>query len=502
MKQTVSRAKWTIIGLSVIATGFLILTFLRYYRENLSELSLKMILLPAGLLAGGFLLGDTRIWKQKEFWFLLSFFGWVFFSALCSEPFYGAFEKNGRYLWILAAEIMYLFPIGYAYASIGNTGKRIIGAFAWFSIIITVALCVWGISCSIRGVYYNAASVTGFGVGIHPEERRMTIFTHPNPTGMVLALSGILAVIESHRIRKNLIRILVYLCEGILYAGICLTDSRTSVFAFAIGIGCALFVTAFFRLQKQRAALRWGISLIAGISCLAILFLARKPVTSGLNWLTEYNVANSQGSYVLQETKKRTETNKDSIEETAGADELKSKTEKPSEPSKTAVPNPKTITTARSRKIQTELGEVFSGREQIWAMVFNCMSREKRSWLIGFSPFGVGLVMGEWMQGFIGFWTTELHNSLIQILASSGVPAVLLLAGFLILLAWNSLRVMTGMINASEWIRYIPLLFVCLFCFAMQETFFVMYSEMHFANFWFFLLAGYFCRICSTEDMA
>jgi hypothetical protein len=327
----------------------------------------------------------------------------------------------------------------------------------------------------------------------------MTIFTHPNPTGMVLALSGILAVIESHRIRKNLIRILVYLCEGILYAGICLTDSRTSVFAFAIGIGCALFVTVFFRLQKQRAALRWGISLIAGIACLAILFLARKPVTSGMNWFTEYNVANVQGTSGLSDIDLH---DKDSIEETAGADEVQDEAKKTAKLSETVTPKPEIITTARSRKIQTKLGEIFSGREQIWAMTVKCMNREKRSWLIGFSPFGVGLVMGEWMQGFIGFWTTELHNSLIQILASSGVPAVLFLVAFLILLAKKSIRVMTGMINASEWIRYIPLLFVCLFCFAMQETFFVMYSEMHFANFWFFLLAGYFCRICSTEDMA
>ena len=499
MKQTVSRAKWTMIGLSVIAAGFMILTFLRYYRENLSELSLKMILLPAGLLAGGFLLGDVRIWKQKEFWFLLCFFGWVFFSALCSEPFYGAFEKNGRYLWILAAEILYLFPIGYAYASLGNTGEQIIGVFAWFSVIITVALCVWGLSCSIRGVYYDAVSLGGFGVGIHPEERRMTIFTHPNPTGLVLALSGILALIESHRLKKTLIRILVCLCEGILYAGICLTDSRTSVFAYALGIGCALFVTVFFHRKNQKAVLQWGMSLTAGIACLAVLFLARKPVTSGLNWFTEYNVANAQEASGLSDIDLH---DKDSIEETAGGDEVQDKAKITAKLSEAATPKPEIITTARSRKIQTKLGEIFSGREQIWAMTVKCMNREKRSWLIGFSPFGVGLVMGEWMQGFIGFWTTELHNSLIQILASSGIPAVLFLVAFLILLAKKSIRVMTGMITVSEWIRYIPLLFVCLFCIAMQETFFVVYPEIHFANFWFFLSAGYFCRICSTEDMA
>lgn len=485
MKQSVSWRRRAVFGLTLVAAGFLVLSFLRYYRENLSELVLKMVLLPASLIAGGFLLGDEELWKRKEYWLLLSFFAWVYISAVCSEPYYGIFEQNWRFLWILATEILFLFPLGFYYASAGKAGDRILAGFAWISIIAAVVLCIWGLSCVIQGKYLEAVSINGYGVGIHPGERRLVVLAHPNPTGMVFTLCGILAVMMAHRSQHALVRVFLAVSVLLLYAGTCLTDSRTSEMAFAAGIGCSLFITLFSALRGKRRYLRWSISVIAGIIGVGVVFLLRTPVTAGLNGIAEQYAATHAAETAAPVQKESGNTGK--ATDSGQAEEM---------------PEPVEVPTAVSRKIRIEPGKAFSGREKIWRTIIERMNQEKRSWLIGFSPYGIGLVMGEWMKEFIGYWMTELHNSMIQILASSGIPALLTLLAFLAVLGVKSIRAMTedGEPEIPGWSRYAPAFFIAVICFSILETFFVLYEQVHFANFWFFLLAGWFCGGCSSED--
>lgn len=437
--------------LLILFAGVCLLVSLgRYFAGNFGSLMTAMLLLPAACAFAGVVLVNSDVARQPECRILLAILALVFVSCALNEKYYGVFVENTVYLGVLIASIFTC----YALPCVLPKEKRMDALHALIAVCAAVVslVCLWGLTLAALGEYHMPAFMPEYGVGLCPPDVgmgadfRLVTFTHPNTVGMVCEIVFLLSLYRVLTAKKTAVRALYAAAAVICFAAVAAASSRTSSLALCVGLAMIVFRLLFLRLRGKKNALRWGVSIAAAIAAAAVCFLLLTVLYDGLLSLSP-----------------------------AGRSEAAMRTD--------------------AERVVADETSAFSGRTNIWKGVFDCMLDTPRLFAIGTSPVHVGQVVAPYTP----IWVQEVHSSFVQLLISCGVLCPLLFASFIVLLAIRGARLFFAAApdggDDGGWL--VPAL-VAILISACMETFLLLYQQLHFANLWFFLLAGYVVAVDKT----
>ena len=436
--------------LALLALLCLLVSLGRFFATNMGTLMSVMVLFPLSAAFAALVLKETRLYRQPEFILLLAFAAAVLISSAVSEKLYGTFVANRNYLGTLATSLFVCYALCFALPK--ETRARTLHAFIGVSTAVVAAACLLGVILAARGDYLVPRFMPEYGIGLCPPEVgmgadwRLVVFTHPNTVGMVCEIVLLLCAYRIITLRNTLGRVLYGVAAAICFAALALAASRTSSLALSAGLAMVAFRLLWGKLKDRKPAARWlaciAAAAVTAVACFVLLDLLCGALLS----------LSPEGSSL------------------AAAE------------------------TAAERVIADETG-AFSGRTRLWSGVLACMQDTPYLFAVGTSPVQVGQVIAPYTP----IWVQEVHSSLVQMLISCGIPCLLLFAAFTVLLAVKGVRVFFAAPRAGAfdagWL--VPVLVAVLIS-ASMETFLALYPQLHFANLWFFLAAGYV--VCAANE--
>ena len=439
MRQKIRYDQIGRILLALLGIALLGCSFLRYCSPNYYSAFLYMYIFPIGILAGGCLIRNGELYREKSFLILGLFYLWYLIAVFLNEKIVHSPGENWKFVLVAAVQVFLLFPIGF----ISARKKRGQNAFlyAWISVGIITVLSAWGIYQCLCGRTFMPAFENRYGIGIFVG--RLAILANPNPTGLVCCISAVLAGFLFCTQKSRSMRILAAVCGVICYTATALTASKTALLAVGAGLGGITFRRCYlaeYQKKQQKRILR---PLLLAVAVASACFLMYKPIVqiAGMN------------------------------------------------------------THALADRAYLDSENPLTGRSDIWKIGLEQMNATARSWLIGFSPNRIGEQIGEKVFQVQKFWTNELHNSYLQVLMSCGLPGLLLLFVFLASVLKSCLSAMMHG-DGEEWSGYLAGIVFAVMTMAIAETFFFSYDQMHFVNFWFFASAGTLCGTESSRVRA
>lgn len=274
---------------------------------------------------------------------------------------------------------------------------------------IVLHIVILGITCYIVYILYNVFKgqviTTHFRgkIGVFPLDKgdyieyHLQINSHHNTTGAYAALFTLISI-SMAAWKKGLLRI-VYLiaacCHGVVLV---LSNSRSTFLSGCVFIAILIGLIAFFAIKHKwinKKVLRWLLTIFVIIGSFGCLIALRESVF----WIYE-ECANVE---VVKESDVNENHNIDHQDEV--------------------------LEENISRNLDvTNL----MGREIIWGAAVTGIVANKRNFLIGVTPCGVGEVICEMSNGL---FTEYAHNQILEIGVSLGVPAMLIFILWLVLLA-------------------------------------------------------------------
>lgn len=432
--------------LALLACVCLVTSLGRYFAGNLGSLATVMLLFPAACAFAGVVLLRADVRKRTEFRILLALLALTFISSALNEKFYGVFVKNRDYIGAMLVSVFVCYALCFAL----QKEKRLpvlhicIGVCA----AIVTAVSLWGLVLAASGTYYMPRFQPEYGIGLCPPavgmgaDYRLVTFTHPNSTGMICEIVLLLSVYRLFTARKKAIRVLYAISAVVCFLAVSAASSRTSSLAVSVGLAMLGFRLLYQKLSCKGNLVRWGLALLIALAVAVGSFLLMDALYDGMLSLSP-----------------------------AGRSEAAAMTD--------------------AERVIADETSAFSGRTDIWSGVLKCMVDTPRLFAFGTSPVQVGQVIASYSP----IWVQEVHSSFVQMLISCGVLCPLLFAAFVALLAASGLRLFFAKPDdGEEDVGFFVPVLVAVLISACMETFLLLYPQLHFANLWFFLLAGYtFC---------
>ena len=425
----------------LLGTGFLGCCFLRYCSPNYYSAFLYIYILPVGILAGGVLIRSGEVYQERSFQILALFYLWYLAAILLNEGLTRSPGENWRFILVAASQLFLLFPMGVALAQ--NNQRKTASLFAWISVGIVSVLSFWAIFQCLIDRTFIPGFENHYGIGTFVG--RLVIFANPNPTGMVCAISAVLAGFLFCTQKAKSLKTVAAVCMAVCYTATALTESRTALLSVGIGFGCMTFRKCYLKILRKSGQRKLLYPIFAAASVAAAAFLLYRPIVAGFSMVCHSMVTRS---YVNSDC-------------------------------------------------------MITGRDQIWRIGIAQMNATARSWLIGFSPNRIGEQIGDMVYEAQNFWTNELHNSYLQVLMGCGLPGLLLLLLFLVHVARTCVAAMLYYGDPEDWSSYLTGTVAAAMTMALAETFFFSYDQMHFVNFWFFAASGTLCGMhsCRVKEL-
>ena len=410
---------------------------------------------------------DVR--KRPGMRWMIAYFLW-YLAVLIINRWFLAYEFAGfrLVLYRLLFVTLVCYPLGWELAARRRAARAVFctltGALAVMSAI--------GLFCVVFQTRWYTPLRHG-AVGLLMEEftgLRLYLFAHPNIAGAALMMTMLLCVYLWLTAARRAAKVWHGLCFALHFLALALTVSRTSMIAASAGLALLPFLWVYGRLRASRPLLSW----VAGIGCaalaVAICYGSLTLVVWGAGRVVQIPDAPADVGISAEASVEA------SVEASA---------EIPVEASADARESPVDLLSQRE---QLGITSLLSGRTVIWDAALRTVAAYPTLLLKGATLERLMLTVrsqapAPGIESFV-----HLHSSYLTVLIGMGLPGFLLLAGFLVLLARRSLRLMLCT-DAGLGERFLPAVLLGSVIVAMAEPFY--FTGQYFMDRLFFLAAGF-----------
>lgn len=271
-------------------------------------------------------------------------------------------------------------------------------------------------------------------------EYRIWVLSHPNITARGALIAILFAIYGICVVRSKWLKALLGVCIAVLTLAVVHTQSRTCFIAYGVAMGALVFRALWLRLPDRK----WKIP--AALAAWAAVALA---VLAGLNLIYTLDIRIASALLPPMET----------------------------------APNGVT------RAAKEGAFDVFSnGRDLIWKYCWRYLRSHPIYFLTGMGPGDVMAQIATQIPEAANY--AHLHNSLIDCLARGGVPFLLCILGYLVLMVRPSLAVLTARESAEEKGLFImPVMLGMLLVMSLTEA--MLFVNVSLSNGVFFLACGH-----------
>lgn len=453
---------WRSILLYALALTVLVSVFCTISPRR-EEALLRFVLFPSAIFAFALILYNCEFAKYREVRLMGAVTAWMFLSAALVD-----WQADGLLgsTWACAACVAFLLCFSAPYAFSAEELRKVLRIVCTAAIVGTVVLCSAALTVVALGK--SIVSTGGneiFGMGV---EGRLHLFCNPNTTGPLAAMPMLLAVILLAASKKWLSRVALLAAMLLFYITLALSDSRTAIYGCAAVMGGCAFLYLNTKLpQRMRAWLRVLASAAAGLVVIVLLVCGTGLVTRAYNAYMTKSTATAA-------TPSDTETPADAT--------LPQETEVAEAGDDTSV----TLAVTRGA---TNVGTL-NGRTAIWKSAFQCLSDHPEILLYGVGALEAGQSISAYVPD--GLPKTNLHNSFFSALFSFGLPGLLLILAFCVLLAIAAAKLAFQRLTdrTSLEMRLVPaILAYCVFEALLEEFLFTAWTLNH-IWLWFSLAGG------------
>lgn len=450
--------------LAAVAVGITIaVCFYRYMDTLHSGAIVAYLLYPASIGSLALLIYTRSYTKYPEVRLLGAFFAWTLLviglnmsradGALSSEWFYS-----------LCAACFLCFSLPYAFEN--GEQRRIVSILALITVLLSAALCALAVSFVVTGsvIEMHTGIEGALGIGA---DGRLWMFCHPNAAAPICGIGAILSFYLFFTFPARRIRYALFLSFLVCLVALALTDSRAGTLATTLALGAELFFVLSARcFSSVKRLSRVLLAVVLSVAVMALLY-------QGTSWIRQgYN------AYV---SARQTES---VVAETAPSGALTA-------PDGTAQEQPQTQ--AISSRDLSDFNN-FNGRTAIWSATLRGLVENPSILVTGTTP----LIAGERMTPYFPAEAPRgnFHNSFLAILVSFGLPGLLLILAFVVLLAVRSIQlIVRGLFDAQQLhARLLTSVLVFALGESMMEQFLFVDGMPSVVWVWFLLAAGFtFC---------
>lgn len=422
----------------------IIISVFQYYSPRYSDLFMTAVIFPVSVAVFALTLYTRPFIKYAEVKLLGAFFAWMilglFFNDWRLEK---AFTNTWLYCTCVTMFLCYTLP----YAFDKETLKKALSILAVAMLVCATLLSAAGLIIVFGGVTIPESLSEVARIGIYVDGR-LWLVSHPNTIAPICGAAIILTGYLLTRTKKWLVRILLILSALVCYCAMALTDSRTGFVSTALGVALEFFLLFNLSFAKvKRAGGRILLALVAAALCVGVFIVGTSAVRSV-------------------------------YDHTAGA------------------------ASAQSELISDrglEEADSFNGRTAIWAGTLKGLQHNPEILLTGTTPIIAGKLMGPYFpkDSPIG----NFHNSYVASLVSFGLPGVLILIAFYVMLAISSARLsFTKLLDKdSLGTRLIPAILLFAVAESMMEVFLFVEFSLNNVWIWFMFAAGFVFRMQKSE---
>lgn len=410
------------------------------YNLNQSNFIIRILFTPAFfMLAGAMLMQPGRL-RQWDIRFLCLYVLWIAVDTLIiSRVTMYRYEDTVYYV---AAFALGCYPMASLLPK-EERGRTFRGMFHVFIAVIT-ALCILGLTVVLLQTQLETArgQLTGIPAAGEGDQRLYIIGMHGNFYAPIICIMLMMAIYMILSYKNVAVRIYYVIVALILYITLPLSDSRTNMVAVAVGLGLLAMLLVLWRVKWKPSVL----GAIVAVLCAGVVAVG------------------AYAGYGLAMRGIESVAVKSAVaEEAAGSD----------------------VQLPKSRDLLKDL-KTATGRTGIWKETFQSVKEKPVILLTGLTNHHTYEAIPSFPQ-FDG----RLHNSFIQVLIAFGLPALILVLCFLVVLAKRCIPLFfkPGLaVSLAD--RFLPVVLACCLVISMLESFFFLESPGMYSPL-FYLVAGY-----------
>jgi len=428
----------------------------RHYGSFYIDRLWPQIGLPLTVAFAAIVLSRADARKRPGMRWLIAFFFWYLAVLIINRWFLAhEFADFRLVLYRLLFATLVCYPLG---CELASDTRRKTGRVVFC--VLTGALAVMsaiGFFCVVLQTHWYAPFEHG-AVGLLAEEftgLRLYLFAHPNIAGAALMMTMLLCVYLWLTATRRAAKVWHALCFVFHFLALALTVSRTSMLAASAGMALLPFLWVY---DRVRASPRKKLSWPAGLACAALAAAICYACLSLVGWgtLQFAQMPGASAEAFIEEAPEDLPAQRDLLD------------------------NLNTL----------------NGRTVIWDAAMRTIAAYPTLLLKGATLERLMLTVKARAPGVEAY--LHLHNSYLTVLIGMGLPAFLLLMGFLLLLARRSLRLMLCS-SAGLGARFLPAILLGCLIVGVAEPFF--FTGQYFMDRLFFLLAGFVVMKSATPTL-
>ena len=435
----------------------IVISVYHFFAPLYSNMLLAFVLFPASMGVLALLLYTRPYFKYAEVRIMTALFVWMMIGLILNNW----RLKNALtspWFYCVCASTFLCFSLPYAFDK--ETLKKALSVFAVVMLVCAAALCAAGLYVVLSGCAVPEA-ITNLGKFGISSEGRLYLLVHPNTVAPICGTAILLSGYLFTRTRKWFLKVFLIFGIVLFYCTMALTDSRTGIFSTSIGVALEIFLFAnvsFTRIKHSFA--RVLISAVAALLILCAFVIGISLVRAAYNGY----VASAETAAETAASAKTAET---------AAEE------------------------AASRGMTN--ADTFSGRTDIWLGTLKGLSEHPDLLLTGATPLLSSSIMAQYFPK--GSPVGNFHNTYLASLVSFGIPGVVVILAFLVLLAIASAKLsFTNLKDAdSLGVRLMPALLLFALPETMMEAFLFVEISLNVIWVWFLFTAGFVFRMQKSE---
>lgn len=480
LKQRGVSVWQALLGRTAFCAALLVLALVRFIDESAYWPILENLMYPWAAALAFPLLRLDAVPKRRGMVFLFGFFLWYIVICYLNRQ-YSFFQHV--YDWYMLLFAMFLFYPQDSSIPRSTLLHRV-------RVILSIFLGAWSSMCLIalyaavqRILIVTPSSFFGFDAG------RLFVSCHPNSVGYLCAVSFLFALFLAGQ-GKRAARIVFSLDAVLMYVCLALTDSRTSMVAFCVGAALLSFSAIWGCLARfPRLPRRILCASAAGLLCL-LSFVGMRGVFSFYVRIPAPSVMEAAQANAV-------EAISPTAEETPGVAALISPT--PDAPPASDIPSSEPAAPAPEtpRPLGDQAGGL-NGRVPMWTAALRMMRDHPIYLLTGVTRIGVWESVGAYEPWL--YSVASLHNAYLYTFVSCGLPGILLLLGFAIVVAPRAWKLLFGALGRPRrGLRALPVILCVLCIISFNED--LLFLSNNVSNILFFFAAGLVMYFSDPEQI-
>lgn len=447
--QTPQKNRSNALGITaaVFVLAYLLLILYSYYDNNLSGLLFRMVFYPFSMGLAGAVLTRPGMMRRREMQFMVGYIGWIVLETLLvyRSTMY-AYQDT---LYFAVAFGLVCYPM--AFLLEGKTRTQMFRMIFHVLIPLVTIFCLYGIASVLLQTSFEAPN--GYLTGISAKEGRLEILAvHPNYYGPALTILFMMSLYMIVSYRHPLIKIAYALTLPIFYVTMALGDTRTNMLATAFGLGLFAMILVLARVKISQKVVRAVVAVLCAAVVMVVAYLGYAPALRGVEALS-----------VKQAAAEAAQTEDNAV-------------------------------MTESRDLLKDLATA-TGRTRIWKEAMQSVLAKPSILLTGTTNHHTYETIPN-LQQFDG----RLHNSFLQVLVALGLPGLILLLGFLVIVVIECVRVFFLREDLPLGERFLPAILAACMVIAMSESLFFLESKGVYSPL-FFLIAGYIVAVSRDAAM-